>query len=100
MHACYRYANPKRDKDTLRQIALAAPIWEFRKTSVYINWSNATHSDRSGIVKQLGKLSGVHIVHSRTKYAEYIQHMANSKFVAAPRGFGVDTYRAWEVRRS
>jgi hypothetical protein len=45
----------------------------------------------------MASIPGALSVKGRVDYDTYLQQVANSKFVAAPRGRGIDTHRAWEV---
>jgi hypothetical protein len=59
--------------------------------------SNSTHNERSKVAEQISRIPGAQFVRERVDYATYLQQVANSKFVAAPQGNGIDTHRAWEV---
>lgn len=84
----------------LLEVAQSAPAWEDRATSVYVAVSLKTHSNRTKVVQQMSSLPGALSVTKRINYSTYLKHLANSKFVAAPRGTGIDTYRAWEVSKA
>lgn len=58
---------------------------------------NETNSVRSYATAQLSSLPGVQLVAQRVNYTTYLRQVANSKFVAAPPGYGIDTHRAFEV---
>lgn len=89
---------PHGNSRKLLGVALSAPAWEARKTLLYIAMKTKTHKGRSAVVDQMSRIPGALNVQKRVDYATYLEQVANSKFVAAPRGNGIDTHRAWEVR--
>lgn len=80
------YVNPWRDRDTLFQVARTAPPWPNRNISVYINWENKNHKERSDVEKQLMTLPGVLRVGERLDYVTYLQHMATPSFLRRRQG--------------
>jgi hypothetical protein len=64
---------------------------------VYVAMKKHTHKERSKVARQMSRLPGAMYVQNRVDYSTYLKQVANSKFVAAPRGSGIDTHRAWEV---
>jgi hypothetical protein len=85
-----------KSRDVL-EAARSAPAWETRNTSVYVAMKKSTYKERNKVIKQMSRLPGALYVKDRVEYATYLRQVANSKFVAAPRGSGIDTHRAWEV---
>jgi hypothetical protein len=79
------------------QVAQSAPAWEDRKTSVHVAMLMNTYRARKKVAKLMASIPGALTVKGRVDYDTYLQQVANSKFVAAPRGRGIDTHRAWEV---
>lgn len=80
------------------QVAKAAAPWDQRSTLLYIGMDTNTHGKRSDVVATLSKVPGAKATKQRVAYQEYLKEVANAQYVAAPRGNGLDTHRAWEVR--
>jgi hypothetical protein len=79
------------------EVAKSAPVWEARTTLLYVAMTKETHGERSKVVEHITRLPGALHVSERVDYLTYLQQVANSKFVAAPGGNGMDTHRVWEV---
>lgn len=92
-------ANPRwahGNVSNLFHAAQSAPAWEERPTKLYYN-ARHTNAQRSTYEGVFVNTSWVQHVSKRKTYAEYLQDMAQSKFVIAPPGNGIDTHRAWEA---
>jgi hypothetical protein len=89
---------PHGNIDKLMHVAKAAVPWDQRSTLLYIGMDIGTHGSRNKIVAALSKIPGARATKHRASYEEYLKDVAGAKFVAAPRGNGEDTHRAWEVR--
>jgi hypothetical protein len=79
------------------EAALSAPAWELRNTSVYLAIDKGMHEGREKVAEHMSLLPGTLYMKEKVDYATYLKQVANSKFIAAPRGTGIDTHRAWEV---
>lgn len=67
-----------------------------KQFKVYCNW-NLTNTDRNGIVNSL-KNNNIPYTHDYNKpFNEYIENMAQHKFVISPPGNGIDCHRTWEA---
>jgi hypothetical protein len=88
---------PHGNSHKVLEVAQLAPLWEARTTLLHVAISANTHFERSTVIEQMSRLPGAVHVSERVDYPTYLQQVANSKFVEAPRGNGIDTHRAWEV---
>lgn len=91
---------PTGDFNILASVALKARTWHHRQNYLHINLDTGTNSKRADVVADLSQIPGALAVTSRIGWQEYLRQMADSKFVAAPPGNGLDTHRAWEVREA
>ncbi len=74
--------------------------------SAYCNWNshsdkrlrNAGRTARKMALEQLGMSVGLKVrIDHKLPFPEYCEEMTSYKFVACPRGCGVDTHRLWEA---
>jgi hypothetical protein len=91
------YRWPMGDVQVLTNTALSAPAWESRTTRLYLNVDVGTNAGRADVLAQLAQVPGAHRVSKRVDWQVYLTQLANSRYVAAPPGNGIDTHRAWEV---
>lgn len=91
------YRWPMGDVQVLTDSALEAPTWELRTTRLYLNVDVGTNAGRADVLAQLAQIPGAHRVSKRVDWQVYLTQLANSRYVAAPPGNGIDTHRAWEV---
>ncbi len=66
---------------------------EFR---CYCAWDNGTSSERSTVFEKI-KSSGIPTTNEQLPFESYINNMSKHKFVASPRGNGLDCHRTWEA---
>lgn len=57
----------------------------------------ATHPAREAVADVVRRLPGIRVDMERCGWGEYIEKIRQSRIVVAPRGFGYDTMRRWEV---
>jgi hypothetical protein len=68
--------------------------WEKRKYLLYINFNPSTNNAaRKEWFERFEDNEEVLVSQTRVNFAEYLNHMGNSKFVLCPRGNGRDTHR-------
>lgn len=72
-----------------------------RETTLYLNFSPHTHSDRNAILSYVENLYGnnsdVTIIRHTTSWVNYLLNLNNAKFIVSPPGAGLDCYRTWEA---
>lgn len=67
-----------------------------RTNLVYINFSVGTHPKRQTVFDILQKKNFISLSPVKNLH-NYLKDLRNSKFVACPRGNGLDTHRTWET---
>ena len=69
-----------------------------KKDQVLIGPFSPTHPERKSLIEELPTAdSQIHYINNRISPANYAALASNYKFVAAPRGNGLDTHRFWEA---
>jgi len=85
---------PAGDTPTLE--AARFKVGTYKKDKLlYINFDLKTNKERVDIVKLFDDKSFVHKA-ERKPFAEYLQDLAESKFVLSPEGTSIDCHRTWE----
>ena len=64
--------------------------------NVYCNW-NITNINRNNVLDTLNKNDVKCIYDTNLPFYNYIENMANNKFVISPPGNGIDCHRTWEA---
>jgi hypothetical protein len=93
-------------------IGIANPCWPHGQTSaiekmqgvplpkmhlLYINFSQSTYPKERSLVLSLLRDQPFTYISKHKTFASYLEEVASSQFVAAPRGNGLDTHRLWEA---
>jgi hypothetical protein len=81
----------------LKRARGAAPL-DQRRFLLYVNIGLHSNPDRARKVKHFRELGIAHVVQEKRSFIEYVDDLADSKFVLSPFGNGVDCHRTWEVR--
>ena len=72
------------------------PVHAADKKMVYVNFVTANHPDRARARKQFSGKS--YCTQAKpTSYKTYLEALRKHRFVASPRGTGVDCHRTWEA---
>jgi hypothetical protein len=67
-----------------------------RKANIYCNFSAGTHSSRKMALEELLKLEYTLKDEETLDFSSYLQRLGSMKYVACPRGNGIDTHRLSE----
>jgi hypothetical protein len=93
-NAMWKHGNQSHFKELIRQ---AVPFSE-KKSKVYSNVNLSTNlSHRSKVMDIVNQLSFVDSVPSNKPHMEYLLELTTYKWVASPKGNGVDCHRLWET---
>lgn len=81
----------------LPQLLRSAIPWERKKNKILVGPFSPTHHERDLLIDAIQNLNFVTYLHQRETPMKLSTIQQEYKFVACPRGNGVDTHRIWEV---
>lgn len=88
-------------RSSIEHVMRVAPTFTTKKDRIYVNVSEGTnYAHRSKVVKALRENKLSDILPSNRPHHAYLEEMSGYKWVASPKGNGVDCHRLWEVMYS
>jgi hypothetical protein len=85
-------------RSSIEHVMRVAKSFTNRKGRIYVNVSEGTnYAHRSGVVKSLRNNDLSDMMPSNRPHPVYLEEMSGYKWVASPKGNGVDCHRLWEV---
>ena len=91
------YKGSYTDFEFLKKLMLKNDLGEnIKRDMIYVNFSVSTHYNRSAVMNNLMK-DLCFVQDRKLSYCDYMREMSTYKYVASPRGNGIDCHRTWEA---